>query len=75
VSPEAAEGGPIGLIREGDIIEVNIPGRVLNVKISETELEERRQAWTAPEPRLNFGWLGRYQKLVTNAAQGAILKA
>ncbi len=75
VSPEAAEGGPIGLIQNGDLIEVNIPGRVLNVKLSDAEFEDRRKNWTAPEPRLNYGWLGRYQKLVTNAAQGAILKA
>lgn len=75
VSPEAAEGGPIGLIRDGDIIEVDIPNRSLNVKLSDEELEERRKGWTAPEPRMNFGWLGRYQKLVTNAAQGAILKS
>jgi dihydroxy-acid dehydratase len=75
VSPEAAEGGPIGLIREGDIVEVDIPNRSLNVKLTDAELAERRAAWTPLAPRLNFGWLGRYQKLVTNAAQGAILKA
>lgn len=73
VSPEAAEGGPIGLIRDGDIIAIDIPGRKLNVLLTEAQLEERRKAWTPPAPRMNFGWLGRYQKMVTNAAKGAIL--
>ena len=75
ISPEAAEGGVIGLLRDGDVIELDIPGRTINVKLSEEELEERRKAWSPPEPRMNYGWLGRYQKMVTNAAQGAVLRA
>ena len=75
ISPEAAEGGVIGLLRDGDVIELDIPGRTINVKLTEEELEERRKAWRPPEPRMNHGWLGRYQKMVTNAAQGAVLRA
>jgi dihydroxy-acid dehydratase len=74
ISPEAAEGGPIGLLRDGDIIQIDIPGHTLAVKLSEAELEERRKEWKRPEPRMNFGWLARYQKVVTNAAQGAALE-
>ena len=75
ISPEAAEGGPIGLLRDGDRIAIDIPNHRLEVKVSEAELAERRKSWKHPEPRMNFGWLARYQKMVTNAAQGAILKA
>ena len=74
VSPEAAEGGPIGLLRNGDIIRVDIPGKKLDVQLSDKELDERRREWKPPEPRLNYGWLARYQKMVTNAASGGILK-
>jgi hypothetical protein len=74
VSPEAAEGGPIGLIQDGDIISIDIPGKKLNVLLTEAQFEERRKSWTPPVPRMNFGWLGRYQKMVTNAAKGAILQ-
>jgi dihydroxy-acid dehydratase len=69
-----AEGGTIGLVKNGDIISINIPEKTINVKLSEAELAERRKAWKRPEPRMNYGWLGRYQKLVTNAAQGAVLR-
>ncbi|MCC6487842.1 MAG: dihydroxy-acid dehydratase [Candidatus Hydrogenedentes bacterium] len=73
VSPEAAEGGPIGLIRTGDLIEIDIPARTLNVKLSDAELEERRKtAGPAPERHLT-GWLKRYQRMVTSANTGATL--
>ena len=74
VSPEAAEGGAIGLLREGDIVRIDIPGRKIEVKLTDEELARRRAEWRPPEPRMNYGWLGRYQKLVTNAAQGAVLR-
>lgn len=74
ISPEAAEGGPIGLIRSGDIISIDIPGKKLEVKLSDAELAARRAEWTPPAPRMNFGWLKRYQKMVTNAACGATLQ-
>ena len=75
VSPEAAEGGTIGLVRDGDLIAIDIPGKKMEVKVSAEELERRRAEWRAPEPRMNFGWLARYQKMVTNASTGAVLKS
>jgi len=75
ISPEAAEGGPIGLIREGDIIEIDIPNNKLAVQLSEEELAERKKEWTEPEPRFTTGWLSRYAKMATNASNGAVLKS
>ncbi len=74
VSPEAAEGGPIGLIREGDTIEIDIPNNRLSVQLSEEELSERRKEWKEPAPRFTSGWLSRYAKMATNASNGAVLK-
>ncbi len=74
ISPEAAEGGPIGLIREGDIVEIDIPNNTLSVRLSDEELAERKQAWTAPEPRFKTGWLARYARMATNASNGAVLE-
>ncbi|MCX9009831.1 MAG: dihydroxy-acid dehydratase [Candidatus Methanoperedens sp.] len=72
VSTEAAEGGPIALVREGDIVEIDIPGRVLNLNIPEDELGRRRKAWKPPAPRVTKGYLARYQKQVGSADRGAI---
>jgi len=74
VSPEAAEGGPIGLLRNGDIISIDIPARKIEVKVSDAELANRRQSWRAPEPRFKTGWLARYTKMATSAGTGAVLK-
>jgi Dihydroxyacid dehydratase/phosphogluconate dehydratase len=74
ISPEAREGGPIALIKTGDIIEIDIPKRKLNVKLSDKELEERRKVWKCPEPKVKSGYLARYASLVSSAAQGAVLK-
>jgi dihydroxy-acid dehydratase len=74
VSPEAAEGGTIGLIRDGDIITIDLGARKLDVDVSAEELEQRRATWTAPAPKYKRGWLARYTKLVTNASNGAILE-
>ena len=74
VSPEAAEGGPIGLIRDGDIINIDLGARQLNVELGEEELAERKVAWTPPAPKYARGWLARYTKLVTNASNGAVLE-
>jgi len=73
ISPEAAEGGPIGLIREGDIIEIDIPNNKLAVQLSDEELAERRKDWKEPAPRFTSGWLARYTKMATNASNGAVL--
>lgn len=74
ISPEAAEGGPIGLLKDGDIIRIDIKNCKLEVKLSDDELEKRRKEWKQPEPRINVGWLKRYQRMVQNAASGAVLK-
>ena len=74
VSPEAAEGGPIALIKEGDMITIDIPGYSINADISPAELEKRKAGWTPPEPKIKKGYLARYARLVTSAAQGAVLK-
>ena len=74
VSPEAASGGPIGLLRDGDIIRIDIPGKRMDVIISDDELETRRRKWTEPEPRVSEGYLVRYARLVSSAAKGAIVE-
>ncbi|MFA9465852.1 MAG: dihydroxy-acid dehydratase [Velocimicrobium sp.] len=74
VSPEAAVGGPIALVEEGDIIEINIPQNKLNVKVSEEEMEKRRENWKPREPKITSGYLARYAKMVTSGNRGAILE-
>ncbi len=74
VSPEAASGGPIGLVEEGDIIAVNIPDHSIELKISEEEFARRKAAWVCPEPKIKTGYLARYAKLVSSADKGAILQ-
>ncbi len=73
VSPEAASDGPIGLIKEGDTIAIDIPAGKLNVLVSDEELAERKAAYVKPEPKVKTGWLARYAKLVTSASQGAVM--
>ncbi|MBN2316466.1 MAG: dihydroxy-acid dehydratase [Sedimentisphaerales bacterium] len=74
VSPEAAVGGPIGLLKNGDIIEIDIPNNTINVKLSDEELAERKEAWTPPAPRITEGYLAKYATMATSADTGAILK-
>jgi dihydroxy-acid dehydratase len=74
ISPEAAEGGTIALVKEGDIIAVDIPAKKLNLKVSDAELEKRRKAWKPKQPAITSGYLARYAKLVTSASTGAIFK-
>ncbi len=74
VCPEASTGGPIALVEEGDIIEIDIPNRSLNLLVDEEELTKRKEAWAAPEPNITKGWLTRYAKLVSSASKGAILE-
>jgi dihydroxy-acid dehydratase len=73
VSPEAAEGGPIGLLQEGDIIAIDLAARQLDVEVSEWELERRATEWQAPAPKFTRGWLARYAAMVTSAHTGAVL--
>ena len=74
ISPEAAEGGPLALVREGDSILIDIPDRTLTLEVSEEEMESRREAWSAPELKVKGGYLYRYAKIVSSANTGAILK-
>lgn len=74
VSPEAAVGGPIALVEEGDIISINIPKNSLDVKVSEEELAKRRANWQPREPKITTGYLTRYRELVTSGNRGAILE-
>jgi len=74
ISPEAAEGGAIGLLKEGDLIEIDIPNRTLRADLSDEELSERRKTWKKPAPTKRTGWLARYASLATNASNGAVLK-
>ena len=73
VSPEAAVGGPIALVRDGDIIEIDIPANTINVKLSDEELAARKAEWQPREPRITTGYLARYAKQVSSGAQGAVL--
>ena len=74
VSPEAAEGGPIALVEEGDLIRINIPEHKLEVVVSDEELARRKAAWTPREPKVTTGYLKRYAKMVSSANKGAILE-
>ena len=73
ISPEASEGGPIALVRDGDRIVINVEQRSLNVLVSDEELAARKTAWKAPEPKFTRGWLGLYCKLAGSGAEGAVL--
>ncbi|MHC4122869.1 MAG: dihydroxy-acid dehydratase [Planctomycetota bacterium] len=74
ISPEAAVGGPIGLLKAGDIIEIDIPNNTINVKLSDEELAERKKNWTAPAPKITKGCLAKYASMATSADTGAVLK-
>ncbi len=74
ISPEAAVGGPIGLLKNGDVIEIDIPNNKINVKLSAKELAQRKKAWRAPEPRIKTGYLAKYAAMATSADTGAVLK-
>lgn len=74
VSPEAAVGGPIAFVEEGDIISIDIPNMKLDVKVAEEEMENRRQKWQPREPKVTTGYLARYREMVTSGNRGAILE-
>jgi dihydroxy-acid dehydratase len=75
ISPEAMEGGPIALLQDGDVISIDLSKRILQVKLPEREIQDRRSNWRPPRPKVTDGWLARYSKLVTSANTGAVLKA
>lgn len=74
VSPEAAAGGPIGLVAEGDTITIDIPHAAITLEVDEAELAKRRAAYTAPEPNVKSGWLARYARMVASANKGAVME-
>jgi len=74
VSPEGAEGGPIALLQNGDLIEIDIPNGRLDVRVEEAELARRRAVWDGPPERHLTGWLRRYAHMATSADKGAVLK-
>jgi dihydroxy-acid dehydratase len=74
ISPEAAVGGPIGLLKNGDIIEIDIPNNKINVKLSKAELAKRKKNWKPPKPRITKGYLAKYASMATSADTGAVLK-
>jgi len=74
ISPEAAVGGPIGLLKDGDIIEIDIPHNKISVRLSDGELAGRKKTWAPPEPRIKEGYLAKYASMATSADTGAVLK-
>jgi dihydroxy-acid dehydratase len=74
VSPEAAGGGPIAFVEEGDEIEIDIPNRTLTLHVAKEELDRRKESWSPPPPKIGTGYLARYAVHVTSASQGAVLK-
>ncbi len=74
VSPEAASGGPLALVEDGDLISIDLPNRTLELKLSEQELARRRNSWRKPEPKINRGYLKRYARQVSSAGSGAVLE-
>jgi len=74
VSPEAAEGGPIALVKDGDMIEIDLVKKTIDLKVGEAELDRRRKEWKRPEPKIKEGYMARYAAMVTSAAGGAIFK-
>lgn len=74
ISPEAAEGGPIAFVNDGDIIELDLDNRKIELKISDEEFEKRKQGWKGFEPKVRTGYLARYSKLVTSASTGGVMK-
>jgi dihydroxy-acid dehydratase len=74
ISPEAAVGGPIGLLQNGDMIEIDIPNNQINVKLTKKELAQRKKTWKPPEPRIKTGCLAKYATMATSADTGGVLK-
>ena len=74
ISPEAAEGGPIALVQDGDKISVDLPARKVDLLVDDAELAKRKAAWKRPAPKFHHGWMARYERLVTSAARGAVLE-
>ena len=74
ISPEAAEGGPIALVQEGDLIKIDIPAKTITLLVDEAELTKRKLAWQPPEPKIKHGYAARYSRMVSSGSQGAVCK-
>jgi len=74
ISPEAMEGGPIAILRDGDIIRIDIPKRTIDVKLSNKEIKDRLSSWRPLRPKVSKGYLSRYAEMVSSASRGAIQK-
>lgn len=74
VSPEAMEGGPMAIVEEGDIIQIDISNGKLDIKLTTEEIQARLANWEAPEPKIKTGYLSRYARLVSSASTGAVFK-
>jgi len=74
ISPEAAQGGPIAIVNEGDRIAIDIPAKTVSLKVSDGEINRRLGDWRAPEPKIRHGYLARYARQVSSASQGAVVK-
>jgi len=75
ISPEAAEGGPLAIVKDGDIIEIDIPRRELNIKLTNEEIKNRLSKWKKPEPKIKSGYMYRYSQMVSSASSGAVFKS
>jgi dihydroxy-acid dehydratase len=74
ISPEAMQGGPIAVIKENDEIQIDIPGKRINLKVSDEEIKKRLACWSKPEPKITLGYMGRYSRMVSSASEGAVTK-
>ena len=74
MSPEAASGGPIGLVEEGDSISIDIPAHTITLNVDEATLAARKAKWVCPEPKIKTGYLARYARMVSSADRGAVLE-
>jgi dihydroxy-acid dehydratase len=74
ISPEAMQGGPIAIVREGDLISINIPEKLITLKVSDQEIKDRLENWSPPEPKITHGYMARYARMVSSANTGAMVK-
>ena len=74
ISPEAMQGGPIAIIKDNDLIAVDIPGKTITLKISDEEITKRLSGWSKPEPKISHGYMARYSRMVSSASEGAVTK-
>jgi dihydroxy-acid dehydratase len=74
ISPEAMQGGPIAVIRENDRIEIDIPGKTINLQVADEEIKKRLSGWTRPEPKISHGYMERYSRMVSSASEGAVTR-